>query len=136
MTLADAADCPVTKPRQGPSHVTPEQMFGWGSAHGNGKLWVGGLAPGGIIEADPGLVDDNGAVGMKFGWWREVQGRLEITGRRLDGSAPPARGEVPSGYGSTGFTPSGVWFPAEGCWEIEGRVDNTALTFVTFVIKV
>jgi hypothetical protein len=72
---------------------------------------------------------------MKFGWWRKVSGRLSITGRRLDAAAPPARADVPSGYGLTGFQASSVFFPAQGCWEITGKVGDTILTFVTFVIR-
>jgi hypothetical protein len=37
--------------------------------------------------------------------------------------------------GLTGFNASGVIFPAEGCWQVTGRADRVALTFVTFVIK-
>jgi hypothetical protein len=135
LTLPDAAECPVTLPEPGPSHVSPDAFFGWGASHGNGTLWVGGLWEDGIIAADEGFVDQDGAIGMKFGWWRDVPGRLTITGHRLDGPAPPARGEAPEGYGDTGFQASGVIFPVEGCWEIEGRVGDSTLTFVTFVIR-
>lgn len=72
---------------------------------------------------------------MKFGWWREVPGRLRITGQRLDASAPRLLADVPSGYGATGFQSSGVTFPTEGCWEVTGEVGQATLSFVTFVIK-
>ncbi len=134
-TLANAGECPVTRPGAGPPGVSPDLFFGSGAAHGNGQLWVGGLWPDGVIVADARFVDEDGAVGMKFGWWRESAGELTITGRRLDGPAPPARGEVPSGYGSLGFQASGVIFPTEGCWESTGTVAGTSLTFVTFVRK-
>lgn len=136
VTLADAERCPVTRPSHvGPKGVSPDQFFGWGSSYGNGKLWVGGLWPGGVIDAGPEFVDADGAVGMKFGWWRAVAGKLRITGRRLDAAAPPAQGFVPGGYGATGFQASGVTFPTEGCWQITGKVGMTTLTFVTFVVK-
>jgi hypothetical protein len=133
--MADAEQCPVTQPSDGPPDVSPSQFFGWSSAYGNGKLWVGGLWPDGVIAAAPEFVDSDGAVDMKFGWWRGVSGDLKITGRRLDASAPPARGVVPEGYGETGFQASGVIFPTAGCWEITGQVGTTTLTFVTFVVK-
>lgn len=134
--LADAKRCPVTQPsRVGPEGVSPDQFFGWGSSYGNGKLWVGGLWPGGVIDAGPEFVDADGAVGMKFGWWRAVPGKLRITGRRLDASAPPARGSVPDGYGQAGFQASGVTFPTGGCWQVTGKVGSTTLTFVTYVVK-
>jgi hypothetical protein len=136
VTRADAKRCPVTRPsRVGPKGVSPDQFFGWGASYGNGKLWVGGLWPGGVIKAGPGFVDADGAVDMKFGWWRAVAGKLRITGRRLDASAPPVRGSVPDGYGATGFQASGVTFPTEGCWEVTGKVGVTTLTFVTLVVK-
>ena len=135
VSMGEAGDCQVTLPRRGPSGPARQQLFGWGSSFGNGKLWVGGLWPRGVIAAGAGFVDRLGRVGMKFGWWRKVAGRLHITGRRLDGPAPPLRADVPAGYGATGFQPSGVTFPTEGCWEVTGTVRGTSLTFLTFVIK-
>jgi hypothetical protein len=115
--------------------VSPDKFFGWGSSYGNGKLWVGGLWPDGVIVGRGDFVEPGGSVGMKFGWWREVSGALEITGRRLGASAPPLRAEAGSGWGRTGFQASGVYFPTEGCWEVTGRVGATTLTFVTLVVK-
>jgi hypothetical protein len=133
----DAGRCPVTRPRRWspPAGVAGDALFGGDAASGNGKLWVGGLWPDGVIEAGPEFVDAGGSVGMKFGWWRQVPGRLRISGRRLDGSAPPLRADVPDGYDARGFQASGVWFPTEGCWEVTGRVGSTSLTFVTLVVK-
>jgi hypothetical protein len=115
--------------------VSRDRFFGWGSSHGNGKLWVGGLWPHGVIAAGPEFIDKDGSVSMKFGWWRATVGYLTIRGRRLDTSAPPLRANVPRAYGETGFQSSSVNFPTEGCWEVTGEVGTTSLTFVTFVIK-
>ncbi len=134
--LASGQACPATQPESvGPAGVDPGSFFGWGSSHGNGKLWVGGLWPRGVIAAGPEFVHADGSIGMKFGWWRAAPGQLTISGRRLDGVAPPVRADIPSGYGSTGFQASGVSFPTEGCWEVTGRVGDTTLTFVTLVRK-
>jgi hypothetical protein len=103
--------------------------------HGNGRLRVGGLWPHGVIAAGPGYIDRQGRVLMKFPWWRMVRGRLRITGRRLDASAPPLHSYVPAGYGPTGFQATGVTFPTEGCWKVTGTVGHSSLTFVTYVIK-
>ena len=131
-----AKRCPVTLPGHvGPPGVSPHDFFGWRDTYGNGKLWVGGLWPGGVINADAAFINKDGSVGMKFGWWRVAPGKLRITGRRLDAPAPPARGIVPDGYGATGFQASGVEFPTEGCWEITGTLPTTSLRFVTFVVK-
>jgi hypothetical protein len=136
VTMTQAKACPVTLPRPaGPSGPARDAFFGWGASYDNGTLWVGGLWPHGIIAAGSGFLDRRGRVGMKFGWWTKVPGRLNITGRRLDGPAPPVRAVVPDGYGAGGFRPSGVIFPTEGCWEITGGVHRSELSFVTFVIK-
>jgi hypothetical protein len=136
VTLADAGRCPATRPSAvGPAGVSPDDFFGWGASYGNGRLWVGGLWPDGVIAAGPEFVQRDGSVGMKFGWWRAVEGALRITGRRLDAPAPPLRADVPAGYGRVGFQASGVDFPTEGCWEVTGQLGATSLRFVTFVIR-
>jgi hypothetical protein len=124
----------VTKPINGPEEIT-DQLFGWGSAVGNADLWVGGLGDGGVIRADARLVERDGSIGWKLGWWRVVSGRLVITGRRLDAPAPPLRASVLDGYGSRGFQATGVSFPTEGCWEVTGAVGDAEVTFVTFVLR-
>jgi hypothetical protein len=135
VSLADAASCPTTKGAPGPADAQ-ERFFGWGSSYGNGELWVGALWPDGIIFGDPRFLDSQGRVGMKFGWWHTVAGKLQITGHRRDATAPPVIGDVPDGYGQTGFQASGVTFPTEGCWEITGTIGSSSLTFLTFVIRV
>src|SRR5689334_13757506 len=86
ISMASARHCPVTVP-QG---VTPAE-----GTYRNGQLRVGGLWPDGVIAAGPAYVDARGRVEMKFPWWRTVDGRLRITGRRLDGPAPPLSSYVP-----------------------------------------
>jgi hypothetical protein len=63
---------------------------------------------------------------------RVVPGRLRITGRRINGPAPPLRAHVPSGYGEGArLQASGLIFKTQGCWRVTGRVGRTTLTFVT-----
>lgn len=135
VTMADARHCPVTIGHPGPASPSPGELFGWASSYGNGSLWVGGLWPHGVITFTPDLLDPSGLMDMKFGWWRATDGNLTISGRRLDAPAPPLTADIPSGYGSTGFQATGVIFPAEGCWQVVGKVGHVTLTFVTFVIK-
>jgi hypothetical protein len=69
---------------------------------------------------------------------------LKVTGRRLDGDAPPpkfegphvARALDPSGQPKPGhdFITSSIKFPAPGCWEITAQMNGTKLTFVTDVL--
>jgi hypothetical protein len=99
--------------------------------YGNGELWVA-LWPHGRVHATEDDVNRKGAIVMKFPWDRAVRGRLEITGQRLDGDAPPLRARLPD-YGLTGFQSSALVFPTEGCWEVTGTVGRSSLTFVTLV---
>ena len=134
LLIEEAEDCPVTQPTTAPPEIG-DRLFGSGSAHGNADLWVGGLWPHGITAVGESYVASDGSIGMKFGWWRNLRGQLEITGRRLDGDAPALEADVPDGYGDTGFQASGVSFPTEGCWEVTGTVGGSSLTFVTFVSR-
>jgi hypothetical protein len=108
-------------------------------AHGNGKLWTVLWANGTVLfqPNGPGFIGEDGSLSMKWPWYRGVQGRLTITGRRLDGPAPPLRADIPEGYRETGFQATALIFPTEGCWEVTGQVGETSpLTFVTRVIKI
>jgi Tol biopolymer transport system component len=134
LTMADASDCPVTKPGKAPGDIE-DRLFGSASAFGNNDLWVGGLGEEGVILADSRFVESDGSIGMKFGWWRIESGTLTIAGRRLDASGPPLRASVPDGYGSQGFQASGISFPTEGCWEVTGAVGGSELTFVIFLLR-
>lgn len=136
------ATCPVTLPRKAP--LAPSEaakLFGAGSAHWHGALFVGGLWPDGTVVFQPGgsgFILPDGSLSMKFGWFRGagLRGKLTIHGKRLDASAPPLRADIPEGYGDTGFQATGLIFPTEGCWEVTGKVGETSLTFVTRVVKI
>lgn len=105
--------------------------------YGNGQLWTG-LWPKGMVifEPDgPGTIAADGSLGMKWWWWRGVEGQLTIEGRRLDAPAPPLQADIPEGYGNIGFQAAGLIFPTEGCWEVTGKVGAAELTFVMLVVK-
>ena len=126
--IAEAAEppvqpnaCQVTRPRGG-----------W---HENEFLSVGLFdrylfRPGGV-----GFVDSDGALGINTLWKRKVMGRLEVGGRRLDGSAPPARAYI-NDHGDTGIQPSFLVFPTPGCWEITGKAGDATITFIVLVEKI
>lgn len=92
---------------------------------GNESLWV-------YLPADGVLQLRQGQSDVKFGWWRLGGGDVTISGRRLDGDAPPLGSYVPAGYGGTGFQAASLVFPTPGCWEVSGHADGT-LTFVVYV---
>jgi hypothetical protein len=121
--------CPLTLP----NGSMPPVGRGVGANHGNGKLWTA-MWPNNVVIATPHYIEADGSVGMKWAWWRGVNGKLTISGRRLDGRAPPLTAAIPD-YGNSGFQPSGISFPTEGCWEVTGAVGAAKLTFVTLVLK-
>jgi len=130
--------CPVSLPNgKSPPH---EADFNLGNEAGTLFTipWPGGkliFSPNG-----PGFKYADGSLEMKWPWYRTVPGEVIITGERLDAGAPPMppitlRGPA-DGYGETGFHPSGLLFPSEGCWQVTARVGNDSLTFVTLVVKI
>jgi hypothetical protein len=129
----DRSSCPVTKPN-GPWPTGQEPS---GLAFGNRFLRVSLWPKGTVIfrPGGPGLILPDGSMSMKFGWWRNVRGKLTIQGRRLFTPGPPLRASVPEGYGDIGFQASAIVFPSEGCWEITGKVGKASLTIVTKVIR-
>lgn len=125
--------CFVTKPNGDvpPGHQRDP------NGYGNGALWTT-LFANGIVEFRPGgsgFVLPDGSLMMKFPWWRRAEGKLMITGRRLDASAPALRAEVGQSD-DVHMVPTYIIFPTTGCWEVTGKVDNSRLVFVTRVVKV
>jgi hypothetical protein len=131
-SVADTSTCPITLPNRS----FPRHAGDWGpeDSYGNGKLWTI-FWPYNVVIADRGYVEDDGSIGMKWPWWRGVSGRLKIEGRRRDKQAPRLRADISSAYGVSGFQPSSIYFPSEGCWEVTGRVGEASLTFVTLIVK-
>ena len=123
--------CLVTVPRKSPLKDFPGSNVYW-----EGKLFVAGLTSDGTMGFSPNQVLPDGSLPQKFGWYRAqgLRGTLTITGKRIDAQAPPLRTDF-SDYGQTGFQPSTLIFPTEGCWEVTGKVDTTSVTFVIRVIK-
>jgi hypothetical protein len=122
-------DCPVTPP----NGLTPPGEQPYPTHHGNGILWTG-LWPGGVL-VPPQNVRPDGWLTFNWWWWRGEPGQLTIQGRRLDTPAPPLRAEIPEGFGDSGYQDSWLIFPSEGCWEVTGKLGDSELTFVTFVVK-
>lgn len=73
-----------------------------------------------------------GERGNKVGWFRPEGAELTITGRRIDGDAPPMVADVPCCY-PTRFQSSGLSFPTEGCWEVTAEAGGSELTFTVWV---
>lgn len=121
--------CPLTLPN---GRLMPGSEDG-GMNHGNDRLWTA-MWPSNVVIATPDYIEPDGSVVMKWGWWRGEPGKLRITGRRLDGDAPPLTAYLPD-YGKRGFQSSAISFPTAGCWEVTATVGDAELTFVTLVLK-
>src|SRR5262249_33978839 len=100
-------------------------------------LWPDGtivFKPGG-----PGFVTPDGELGMKFPWIQGARGWNHVTGRRLDGAAPPPRRETKTPDDGIGVHPGNLIFANAGCWEVVGQLDDreeSRLSFVTRVVKI
>ncbi len=93
-----------------------------------------------FTPAGAGEIEPDGSLAMKFEFYRDIPGEVVIEGRRLDAPAPRMpevvlRGKA-DGYHETGFEPTTLVFPSEGCWEVTARVKDASLTFVILVVKV
>ncbi len=137
------ADCPVTTtgilsfepPTPFTSSAPWEEFFWFGSNH----LWT-------VLNDDgvwSGLPLNPDGYTQKIMWWSslfnlpaESEPALVVSGRRLDGDAPPLRF-----YGATNASAkdigeamlTGVEFPSLGCWEVRGEYKKTSLTFVVWL---
>lgn len=129
------ASCPVTTPNGiAPAGEAPSPLH-HSQAGLTTALWPGGVVP--FDQGGPGELRDDGSLAMKFPFWRGqgIAGALTITGRRLDGPSSPAYGEIPSGYGDTGFQASAIVFPSTGCWEVTAKAGDAQMTFVQKVVR-
>ena len=129
-TNSTQASCPVTLPNHPAPTFGTSRKLGYRQGAIAVELWPLGVTL--VQKSDL----DNGAFGVKVGWYRYGQGKLKITGTRLDEPGRVTRTSVPSGYGSTGFQSSAIYFPSPGCWKVTATVGHSHLTYVTAVLKV
>ena len=136
-----AARCPVTLPN---GTRDPDAGFSAGAFnHGNARIRVALNWSDGVLRAGPlpgggfvAVVNPDGSIYAKLGWWRGVRGRFSITGRRLDRPAPPLRVSLhTASYPTIGFIPSGLTFPTTGCWKITATQGVGRLALVVLVTK-
>ncbi len=73
---------------------------------------------------------------VDFNWKKEWPVELKVTGRRLDGDAPPLltlRSTNALVDQPVAAMLSGIYVPTPGCWEITGAYKGQKLSFVVWV---
>ena len=120
-------ECPITRISESPGRPPAELVAESGTRewYGNDSLWV--ALPRGGAE----YFDDK--YHMKIGWWRLVDGRLDLHAESLETRQMVTGAVHHSGYGSRGFQPSSIAFPREGCWRITGALGTAKVSFVAYV---
>jgi hypothetical protein len=142
------ASCPVTVPPTPPFTPPGEHEMGendnvfW---FGTEKLWIVLRKSGdkwGWVPHALGHEHDLTAKifwgSVDFDYRKEYPPQLRVTGRRLDGDAPPLLVDKVT---NALFVPhaamlTGVWAPTPGCWEITGDYKGQNLSFVVWVYPV
>lgn len=129
-TSSASAACPVTEPTwvlsPEDSAVLNPPAYGYYYVNEDSSIWASAYWP---SEEYPLRAGEDG---NKMGWFRPAGAPMEVTGRRLDGEAPALEAEFPCCY-PTRFQASGLYFPAEGCWEITAKAADSLLSFVVWV---
>jgi hypothetical protein len=137
--LVGPATCAATVPNHNTPPETVRSRAGVPAVnpliYGNDAIWTS-LWPDGTVvfkKGGPGFLLADGSLKMKFLWLLAGDGPLAVTGRRLDGEAPPLTAQMSDGFRGRGFQPSYLIFPTVGCWEVTARANGSTLTFVTAV---
>lgn len=131
-TAPEAAGCPVTLPASAwiadltGLNPLPPSRFSW---YGDRNVLAVDLPIDGVYRINA----ESSNLGAKVAWFKYLAGAVDITARRVDGSAPDIKTKTTDGYRPTGFNPSGIEFSSEGCWQVTGSLQGHALIFVMFV---
>jgi hypothetical protein len=131
-----------TVPRKEPfTPPAPYELDDGGFWLGTEKLWtalpksgaVWGWAPRG--PGHPDLTAKTFWGSVNFNWKTEYPPELKVTGRRLDGDAPPviAHRATNAFPGPAAAMLVGVYVPTPGCWEITGEYKGEKLSYVVWV---
>ncbi len=74
---------------------------------------------------------------VDFNYKEEYPPKLRVTGRRLDGDAPPLLSLPTTNAfpGPRAAMLTGVYVPTPGCWEITGEYKGQRLSFVVWVTQ-
>lgn len=146
--LVPPASCPVTvSPAEPFIPPAPYEHSGNGKSFllGTEKLWTALLKSGvvwGWAPREPGHEHEVQPLTAKIFWGsvdfnyrKEYPPKIKVTGKRLDGDAPPLLTLTPTNAfpGPTAAMLVGVYVPTSGCWEITGDYKGQKVSFVVWV---
>ena len=141
------SSCPVTVAPQKPFTPPPQYELDDNSAAfwiGSEKLWTA-LRKTGVWYWAPHPPGPNNEIqrltektfwgSVDFDWKTEYPPKLKVTGRRLDGNAPPllTLRSTNAFPGPAAAMLSGVYVPTPGCWEITGEYKGEKLSYVVWL---
>ena len=133
--------CPITTPSS-PRFVPPVPPAPQSASPPADEFWYGTQALWTALRLDGtwnGLPYQDGAYTQKVFWWSrdyDWKSPLSVTGKRLDGSAPPLRSSPATNAFAEDIGSSilvGVEIPGAGCWEITGHLRGATISFVVWV---
>lgn len=140
------ASCPLTLPPAVPFTPSGPYEKGEGSFWlGTEKLWTTLPNSGAVWGWGPhakGHENDVQPLTAKIFWgsadykWdKELRPAIKVTGRRLDGNAPPLLVMRPTNAfpGPAAAMLTGVYVPTPGCWEITADYKGQKLSFVVWL---
>jgi hypothetical protein len=118
-----ADDCTVTPTGSAPPDLSQAAFTDtWYSGNG---LWAG---------LGPELEGIWGEGHNRVLWWRQNPQPLAVTGRRLDGDAPPLEVRIFDGYAGMSHQITSVIVPTPGCWQVTATSGDQHLTLTLDVV--
>jgi hypothetical protein len=129
-----ANSCPVSPHVTGHPPSGPTGNNDW-YANSDRTIWATFWGWDFVLRGDDQGDPKNGhSPGQKVLWYKPSDSLLSVTGRRIDGAAPPLGYDIsidprPSGP----IQPSGIYFPTPGCWEIDAEAGKAELRLVVLV---
>lgn len=136
--------CPVTKPSKPPFLPPAPYPSDGGVWIGSSKLWTD-VPRNGTWQGLPHYTPEDTRYRQKVFWWSEGYDwrtenppNLTISGKRLDGAAPPLSTDPHANAGWTAdrdhaFMVAGIFIPTLGCWKITGHYKGKELSYVVWV---
>lgn len=128
----DSSGCPVTPLVTGHPAGTPTVTNNHWYANADRTIWVTFFGESSLrsVLSEPVNPVTAKPPGHKEVWYKPSHSLLTVTGRRIDGDAPPL---VYNLSGSRPIEPSDIDFPTAGCWQIEAKAGTAELRLVILV---